>query len=578
MRFLICIVLSFLLFSASKGQCAFLTNKDVVLYQNIFELLKKEDFKEMEKHISSLSNKTLMGHILASKFLSKTYRTKASEIEDWFRLYADHPEATRIYALGKKKGARLPKQKPKSIYGNQSGTCSFVFRTEPIKAIEDLPFNYLSGDNRKKAKKMMNQIASYIRAGRTLNAKQVMKSEDAVRLFNRTDHDAARIALAFSYFLDGMDDLVVETAQKAVERSGEKLPLGYWTLGLSYWRQGKIDKAFEQFDKIANHKNVYPLLRSAGAYWASRSALKMGKFASVNSYLEIAAQAPRTFYGLLATKALGRDLNHTWDKPVLPEDDVQESFSHPAWERAIALKQIGQDELSMQELSALFVKADRQTRALLLAAAEKNGIEEDLALIAGDLQDENAPRYPAPHWTPFAGWKVDKALIFSFVKQESCFNTSAESSVGALGLMQLMPDTAKQIANFLNLKWDKKKLLEPEYNLSLGQEYILWLLKDKEIDGNLIFAAIAYNSGVGNLAKVKKKIKYDNDPLLFIESIPFKETRGFVERIMANFWIYRTLMNQPNQSLDDVIEGRWPTYLPQENSQPSDTVRSTNNN
>ena len=144
--------------------------------------------------------------------------------------------------------------------------------------------------------------------------------------------------------------------------------------------------------------------------------------------------------------------------------------------------------------------------------------------------------------------------------------------------MQLMPDTAKQIANFLNLKWDKKKLLEPEYNLSLGQEYILWLLKDKEINGNLIFAAIAYNSGVGNLAKVKKKIKYDNDPLLFIESIPFKETRGFVERIMANFWIYRTLMNQPNQSLDDVIEGRWPTYLPQENSQPSDTVRSTNNN
>ena len=199
-----------------------------------------------------------------------------------------------------------------------------------------------------------------------------------------------------------------------------------------------------------------------------------------------------------------------------------------------------------------------------MAVAQKNGIATNLTAIAGDLDSQDKERYPAPEWTPENGWAVDKALVFSFVKQESCFNAEAKSSVGAQGLMQLMPDSARQIADNLKMDWDKKKLNKPEYNLALGQHYLLWLMNDKQIQNNLIFTAVAYNSGPGNLYKLKNRMKYNDDPLFFIESIPFKETRGFVERIMSNYWIYQTLMNQEVLSLDNLIEGCWPLYVTQD--------------
>ena len=91
---------------------------------------------------------------------------------------------------------------------------------------------------------------------------------------------------------------------------------------MSAWRTGDIQTAAYHFDKVAHHPKAYPLLKSAGAFWASRSNLKLGNFAVVNSYLEMAAQHSRTFYGIMATRALGRDLNHTWEKPVSSEDEI----------------------------------------------------------------------------------------------------------------------------------------------------------------------------------------------------------------------------------------------------------------
>ncbi len=558
-------VLFFVIFvgvSAHAERTQVLTLSDQSLYQEIFELQKKERWKEADKKIAQLQDKLLMGHVLANRYFSVTYRTKASEIEKWFKLYGDHPQAIRMYALGQKKNAKLPRKKPKPLFGNSSGTCSVVFRSEPIDSIEYLSFSYLGGERRKTAQKTMRQIVKHIKAGQTLNAKRLIYSKEAKNLFNKRDHDAAHIALAFSYFLDGMDDRVVAEAIPAVKRSGHLLPLGDWTLGLSYWRTGDIQSAAYHFDKVANHQRAYPLLKAAGAFWASRANLKLGNFAVVNSYLEIAARYPRTFYGILATHALGKDLNMAWEKPVLPEDEVTESFSHPTFQRVLALKQIGEDKLAEQELTALFLKADQPTKALLSVVAEKNGIAEDLTLISGRLDDdEESGRYPAPNWTPQNGWKVDKALVFAFVKQESCFNARATSSAGAVGLMQIMPDNARELAKSLGMKWDRKRLNDPEYNLALGQQYILWLMKDKNIQNNLIFTAVAYNSGPGSFIKLKKRMKYNDDPLLFIESIPFRETRGFVERIMANYWIYRTLMNQAVFSMDNLIEGKWPTYV-----------------
>jgi soluble lytic murein transglycosylase-like protein len=155
---------------------------------------------------------------------------------------------------------------------------------------------------------------------------------------------------------------------------------------------------------------------------------------------------------------------------------------------------------------------------------------------------------------------VKKALVYAFVRQESCFNNNAVSKVGAKGLMQLMPSTAKEITKSLGLEYSTKRLAEPSYNLEIGQAYIHRLLKDRFIDGNLIFLAVAYNSGPGNLYRWNKRMDYKEDPLLFIESIPSKETRGFVQKILANYWIYSSLFGNDLDSLDAIIEGSWAKY------------------
>ena len=196
--------------------------------------------------------------------------------------------------------------------------------------------------------------------------------------------------------------------------------------------------------------------------------------------------------------------------------------------------------------------------------SEQNGFASDLLAFSGQLGD-GSTRYPAPNWTPTDGWKVDKALVYAFVRQESCFNQRAESEVGALGLMQIMPDTGRELAKVLQYPFRKQ---DPAYNLSLGQNYLLKLIQMPAVGDNLMYIATAYNAGPGNLIKWKKKIN-TNDPLLFLESIPSRETRSFVERIVVNYWIYRSLMNQPLASLNSVATGDWPCYQAMECPMPT---------
>src|SRR5690606_25207574 len=81
--------------------------------------------------------------------------------------------------------------------------------------------------------------------------------------------------------------------------------------------------------------------------------------------------------------------------------------------------------------------------------------------------------------------------------------------------------------------------------------------------------AIAYNAGIGNLRKWEKSVRFDEDPLLFIESIPMRETRIYVERVLANFWIYRERLSQPTPALDAVVAGEWPIYVPFDRTESS---------
>jgi soluble lytic murein transglycosylase len=134
---------------------------------------------------------------------------------------------------------------------------------------------------------------------------------------------------------------------------------------------------------------------------------------------------------------------------------------------------------------------------------------------------------------------LDPLIVISLIRQESAFNPEAKSGVGAKGLMQLMPATAKRF----NKKVRVSHLGNPEINVAIGSRYLRQLIA--RFDGNLIFALASYNAGENRIDRWRKEIFRNDDPLSTIESIPFEETRNYVKLIYRNNFFYSLLSNRP---------------------------------
>ncbi len=134
---------------------------------------------------------------------------------------------------------------------------------------------------------------------------------------------------------------------------------------------------------------------------------------------------------------------------------------------------------------------------------------------------------------------LDPLIVISLIRQESAFNPEAKSGVGAKGLMQLMPATAKRF----NRKVRVNHLANPEINIAIGTKYFRQLVQ--RFDGNLIFALASYNAGENRIDRWRKDIFRNDDPLSTIESIPFEETRNYVKLIYRNNFFYSLLQNKP---------------------------------
>jgi len=145
--------------------------------------------------------------------------------------------------------------------------------------------------------------------------------------------------------------------------------------------------------------------------------------------------------------------------------------------------------------------------------------------------------------------------------QESMFNTTAKSHRGALGLMQIMPTTAKFISSNKKVKRNNSNILKiPEINLDVGQEYIEYLLDLNLVNNNLIYLAAAYNGGPGNLKKWLEEINHLDDAIFFMESIPSRETRWFIEKVLTKYWIYEDKIGIKSNSLRKLANGENPIY------------------
>lgn len=336
----------------------------------------------------------------------------------------------------------------------------------------------------------------------------------------------------------------------------------HWQAGLAAWRRANLSGAASAFELAASARNGNDWDIAAAAYWAARAHLKNREPAKVSIWLRQAAQYPRTFYGQLARRALGLDSDFNWAAKPMSDASARALALSGKGQRALALLEIGELSLAEQEMQSLLRSAGPDLAAGLHAMAQLYQLPS-ISLGLGVLAERqgsihaDSDLYPVPHWQPAGGFTLDRALLFALVRQESAFNVSAENPSGAAGLMQLMPATARAVGG------RRQDLHDPLLNLALGQKYLQRLLADPAVDNNLFMMAIAYNAGPGTLAKWRAA-NATSDPLLFVESLPKNETRNFVERVMANIWIYQERFGQPTPSLDHVAAGGWPIYQSQD--------------
>ncbi len=355
------------------------------------------------------------------------------------------------------------------------------------------------------------------------------------------------------------------------EAAGHHAPSATWQSGLAAWRANRIEKARRDFETAAKSRDNSAWTISASAFWAARAELRSDHPELFNYWLGIAAEKPRTFYGLLARRALGVSSYIDFDPQGFGELDAQILTGDPAGRRALALIQIGDNARAEAELRALALRATDNLLQSIVALADRANMASlsvEIAAKVADAKDENHDRaqYPVPRWQPRGGFQVDRALLYGLMRQELKFQPVAHNPSGASGLMQLMPSTARTMAAHTGLHGG---INDPSINLALAQQYVIELLSDSRINGNLLYFAVAYNRGPNVLPQLKAEVKNHGDPLLFVESIGNKETRFFIHQVLTNYWIYRLRLRQPTPDLDALAAGEWPIYTALDNSAES---------
>ncbi len=541
-------------------------------YSRIFALQEEGRFKEAQALMPRLTDRRLMGHVLAQRYLHPTdYRSNFFELSAWLERYGDHPYAERIYKLARKRqpgdaeAPRAPILAPVRVGGQATSSISTyrspVART-PQQSREVLAFE--------------RKVTKLIRKGQLDEAETLLEEDDEREALDRAEIDQLQGRIAQAWYFEKDYKTAYNLAASAAARSGELVPTSQWIAGLAAWRLQKWSQAARHFGAVAESEQSSPWLAAGGAYWASRAALRSRDPASMSRWLKLAAGYPRTFYGLIAREALGIRITFDFTGLDLTRAEVQNLVASPSGGRALALLQVGESERARAEL--LLIGDWRRHGHLgelmvaLASAAEMPRFSFTLARQLSDLRGMArsgrpllAALYPMPSWSPDGGFAVDRALIYAVMRQESAFDPEAVSHAGARGLMQLMPKTASYIADDPRLKGSRRDHLhDPGLNLRLGQDYLVHLMTLGAVGDDLFRMLAAYNAGPGNLTRWRADTDAEEDPLLFIESLPYGETRSYIEKVLANYWIYRKRLGQKTPSLSEIANGDWPRYRQQE--------------
>ena len=523
-------------------------------YRRIFQAQASGQWAQADGEIAQLKDKTLMGYVGAQRLLSQGYPAKFPELAQWLQDFNDHPDAPAIYRLA------VARRTPGS---GDITPASFVGFAQPSPTFA---------------------------AARTIRGADAASAADLrARLQHMADDGGFNAAFALLDRKSTVDVLGPQEVEmwrgrmrtRALEADSQRTlqvpievampPDANWTAGLQAFTSGSYADAARRFEAVADAApdQASSWTLSAGSFWAARANLLAGNPQKFAPFLKRAALYGRTFHGLIAQKALGMKIEPDWNVPPLDRRRVDVMKNDRAGRRALALLQLGAATAADRELFGASIDADPQYIETAMAVAQKANLPGLSVRIGNANWDQrhnikgyDGAMYPVPPWQPAGGWSIDRALVWGFMRQESAFNPKARSHVGAMGLMQLMPGTARLVSTRYAPETAGGNPYDPSTNIALGQAYIVSLLS--ETDGNLVRTAAGYNGGPGNVMRWDGSLNAGQDPLLYIASIPLNETRDFVQRVLANYWVYQIRLGQPTPSLDQIAAHDWPRYAPQD--------------
>jgi len=530
-----------------------LNSSDAALYRELITAARAGQSTRVQTLSARLGDNTLQGFVEAELILSpKSKRAPLTELVAWLREYRELAIADRIYRLAVSRSTTTVKKGKKRIkvavvtnipapmgVGTRSGGYEDAEISEPSPRGDD-------------ARAVFAGIQADIKAGNPDAA--VTRLESVRATAAPTDVAIMAHRIAASYLAETRN---AEAYALATSVSDPTVPQLLWDAGFAAYRMGQWDNAIVQLEALAQNAAAKNTLRAQGAFWSARAHLRLGDPRKVVTLLAFAAKQNPSFYGIIAEKALGMDINTGFTDAALSAADFADLMRAGSARRAVALWQVGLSDYVGTELNRAFVQNDERLDPAMSALARAIGVPN----VELRASEKSAARgvlltglFPVPTYAPSDGYRVDHSLVLAFARIESRFQTAATSPVGARGLMQVMPATAK------SLGFDPASLNDPSVALSAGQKYIVNLLDN--LNGSLLELGGAYNAGPGAVNRWITTKAGREDPLLFVESIPVFESRSYVKRLMLYHWLYQRRFNEAAQSLDQTARGAWPVYRP----------------
>jgi soluble lytic murein transglycosylase len=428
-----------------------------------------------------------------------------------------------------------------------------------------------------------------IEAYRTLNSAFPEAEENAQGLLHlaslSTPKDALiRLGIVIDRFRDRAPEALVRQAEiydqqgqgKAAAQARQSLLDNYsdsdeassyrWQTAQRLAAQGNFTEAWKWAYPIAM-QNPDSAIAPKAAFWVGKWAKQLNRSDDANAAFEyVLSNYPESYYAWRSAVSLGWDVgDFTTVRQMLPKVAIPEARSQPpaGSEAFQELYQLGQDEDALALWEAEIADktelsvSEQFTDGLLKLTQGKylQGIGQiwELAQRESPADREEWQKlrqsddywhalFPFPYSETIVNWSAQRQLnpllVTSLIRQESRFEKEIRSPAGALGLMQVMPGTAQEVADRNGI--EQYSLTNPEDNVRLGTWYLDFT--HQEYNNNSLLAVASYNAGPGNVAKWLREFSL-GDPDVFVEQIPFGETKGYVESVFGNYWNYLRLYN-----------------------------------